>query len=457
MAFMEETSLGLLANMVSLLLLSGGSLRRVSTRALAGARLLLNLSVCDTLDRERQLKVPLNEDPTTLLDQGFYFMGRVLHQRTVNPEAFARTMLVAFNPMKKMEITTMGDNKFLFRCAHKGDFNRILDGSPWHYEHHLLVLQEVADDEDHNSMELNHCPFHVQVAKIPFRSYSREFAEMVGNSIGTFMEAELTPEGRPKGPALRLRISLDITQPLIRVVNLQAKDGSIRLAPVTYEKLPLFCVECGMLDHHKRDCETTTTSKEKKNSQAQYGDWLRAKPPRTLAAGFVPPKKKATGSSSSNPTDTGTCVEEPTTVKDGGGSSPSERTQNEIPLSTSLDATLLNMDATRPIVQTIAVDDLMNTEEVSAPTKTNDQLHTQMTIQDPMTAQKDKECTITKKRSLQEESLCTHQEGPPRKQPKITGHDNSTSTSAEVRCSPASCNDDLVLELPRLGLALDNS
>lgn len=48
---------------------------------------------------------------------------------------------------------------------------------------------------------------------------------------------------------------------------------------VKYERLPIFCYWCGMIDHDETDCMQWMHSKESlRAEEKQYGLWLRATP-----------------------------------------------------------------------------------------------------------------------------------------------------------------------------------
>ncbi|EPS65140.1 hypothetical protein M569_09639, partial [Genlisea aurea] len=218
-----------------------------------------------------------NEEDTSL-----YMVGKVLNPRPVNPETVAKQMRRAFNPLQEMSVKFLGENKFLFRFQHSGDFAKVEEGRPWHFENHLLVLNAVPPGGYAGSVTLNHCPFTVQIHNLPFLSFPRGAAEALGNRIGQFLNAELDAKGDSKVAALRLRIALDIRQPLIRALPVPAEDGSMVLAAVTYEKLPIFCSECGRLDHQVRYCKSARDKPTTDRNNPQYGPWLKATRPRFL-------------------------------------------------------------------------------------------------------------------------------------------------------------------------------
>lgn len=57
------------------------------------------------------------------------------------------------------------------------------------------------------------------------------------------------------GEFLRVRIILDITQPLPRCYKLWVERKLVGWVGLKYERLPNFCYWCGSVGHGNRDCE----------------------------------------------------------------------------------------------------------------------------------------------------------------------------------------------------------
>ena len=77
---------------------------------------------------------------------------------------------------------------------------------------------------------------------------------------------------------MRIRVDIEITKPLRRFIMLSNTTGKNDLwAQLSYERLPLFCYDCGIIGHSKIECimEKGTVDMIKPR---QYGDWLRAEP-----------------------------------------------------------------------------------------------------------------------------------------------------------------------------------
>ncbi|BFG21547.1 hypothetical protein CerSpe_078210 [Prunus speciosa] len=78
------------------------------------------------------------------------------------------------------------------------------------------------------------------------------------------------------GSYLRIRVLLDVGRPLRRwlAVRLPDDSGTVEWVQLRYEKLPITCFLCGMLDHGEKECGLFT-GKERADSDKPYGLWFQ--------------------------------------------------------------------------------------------------------------------------------------------------------------------------------------
>lgn len=81
------------------------------------------------------------------------------------------------------------------------------------------------------------------------------------------------------GNFIRIRVSLDISQPLCRGRLITLEDGKTHWVSFKYERLPNLCYWCGRLTHNDRDCEAWIESEGNLNpDDQQFESWLQAPP-----------------------------------------------------------------------------------------------------------------------------------------------------------------------------------
>ena len=78
---------------------------------------------------------------------------------------------------------------------------------------------------------------------------------------------------------MRVRVTIDISQPLCRGKVVLLDSGKEMWVPFKYERLPSLCFWCGCLTHHDRDCELWVESEGSLTPESQqFGPWLKAAP-----------------------------------------------------------------------------------------------------------------------------------------------------------------------------------
>ncbi|KAH9728008.1 hypothetical protein KPL70_008866 [Citrus sinensis] len=166
----------------------------------------------------------------------------------------------------------MGDNIFMFKFASEEEKKRVLMGGPWHFDRALIVLTEPTGIEDIKNQSFTHTTFWVQLHNIPIMCMNKEAIQKLGEKIGTVKKVETDEAGECIGQFARARISIDISQPLKKIVFLQQADGKTPM-PILYEKLPDFCFYCAHIGHQYREC---LRYKGQQKEDLPYGGWMRA-------------------------------------------------------------------------------------------------------------------------------------------------------------------------------------
>ncbi|KAL0421071.1 UNVERIFIED_CONTAM: hypothetical protein Slati_3130000 [Sesamum latifolium] len=154
-----------------------------------------------------------------------------------------------------MEITQLSEQRLLLRFNHIIDKQRALDGCPWSFEKHILILNTILENENPMQVNLQCCDFFVHIHDLPLNMMNVGVATLLGNRIGVFKELETDSTGRSWGASLRIRIGLNVNQPLKKALKVRSTSGEELLARLTYERLPNFCYLCGMLGHMDKYCE----------------------------------------------------------------------------------------------------------------------------------------------------------------------------------------------------------
>lgn len=124
-----------------------------------------------------------------------------------------------------------------------------------------------------------HLPIWARFYDIPFKGRGNDDnARVLGNKIGVFMEASKSKRsGFDK--SMRIRVKVDVHEPLKDSVKLEIRGGQIFSIPVKYERLPMVCFFCGRLGHGTNECVEVDGDG---SPVKRYGMSLRASPWKTF-------------------------------------------------------------------------------------------------------------------------------------------------------------------------------
>ncbi|KAG8493752.1 hypothetical protein CXB51_011229 [Gossypium anomalum] len=134
------------------------------------------------------------------------------------------------------------------------DMGRVLTGSPWTFNNHLLVLHRLQWGEDPLKVPLIYTPFWVQIHDVPARLFSEKLAAQLGNFLGSFLGYDGANLGKENRNYMCIRAQIDIRRPLKRKKQVLF-NGICSYVRFKYEHLSLFCFYCGRLGHNDSFCK----------------------------------------------------------------------------------------------------------------------------------------------------------------------------------------------------------
>ena len=202
-------------------------------------------------------------------------------RRIINVEAITRTFKPLWRAEKSISARDIGDNIVLFEFEEKADLERVLLLEPWSYDKYLVAFRHLEEDTEIESLAFDHAVFWVQIENLPILSQRREVAESLGASIGEVLKSTGSDAELGGGKGLRVRVRVNITQPLSRGRKIGMARGREGWVSFKYERLPNFCFWCGVLTHREKDCEYWLRNHERLNKADQgYGPWLKAEQDR---------------------------------------------------------------------------------------------------------------------------------------------------------------------------------
>ncbi|XP_030941555.1 uncharacterized protein LOC115966462 [Quercus lobata] len=204
--------------------------------------------------------------------------AKFLTKRALNIDAIAKTFTPLWRSVNGFKIKKEGDHVVLFTFDNKEEMEKVIGAEPWSFDKHLMVLQCYDRDIDVKDMEFNRASFWVQVHDLPVRFRRRKVAEQICEAAGRINTS--TDDSDLEGENfMRVRVSVDITQPLCRGRVISLDNGKELWVSFKYERFPNLCYWCGCLTHNDRDCPLWIESGGSlKTESQQFGSWIKAAP-----------------------------------------------------------------------------------------------------------------------------------------------------------------------------------
>lgn len=209
-------------------------------------------------EEESKRVVEIKDDDIDETDRDFQssVACKSLSIQTIKADGFSNLMPKIWGLEGNIKITKAGKNLFICKFRNQRFKNRVIWGGPWSFDDAIILFEEPKGNSSIEELDFRYVDFLVHFHNLPRVCFCRKYAEALGNSIEKFMEAESDEKGKMEGENLRVKVRLDINQPLRRGTNI--KTGSMaekKWIKITYEKLPDFCYFCGKLRHIDQECE----------------------------------------------------------------------------------------------------------------------------------------------------------------------------------------------------------
>ncbi|XP_058746072.1 uncharacterized protein LOC131618942 [Vicia villosa] len=207
--------------------------------------------------------------------------GKLWTDNHFNTRAFINTMIGAWKLKHQVETQELSKNLFLFRFATKRDLESVLRNGPWSFDRNLLILTRVSGEEQPSALNMHFGVFWVRIYELPLMLRTEAMARKLGGILGSLEEVDQNDAHR-NGRFLRIKVSIDLKQPLKRGTVVRFKEKNLRVF-FKYERLPTFCFVCGKVGHQLKDCDSVGELSEEgfeelEEQELSYGTWLRASP-----------------------------------------------------------------------------------------------------------------------------------------------------------------------------------
>uniref|UniRef100_A0ACD5UBT0 Uncharacterized protein n=1 Tax=Avena sativa TaxID=4498 RepID=A0ACD5UBT0_AVESA len=201
-------------------------------------------------------------------------VGKVCSPRKLVIGALERAMQRAWGLHGPANFKDIGENRFVVRFTSEGDWKHVRKGGPWQFDFSVVLLKDNDGSTRPSEMVFDTLDMWIQVLDLPMDMMNKVYGELIGGWIGKFISVDVDADGMAWGKDLRIRVSVDVDQPILRGVNLKSSEDEEEGCwyDLKYEKIPHFCFDCGRLVHDVGGCVA------EKGAVPQWGEWLRATP-----------------------------------------------------------------------------------------------------------------------------------------------------------------------------------
>ena len=170
-------------------------------------------------------------------------------------EIIAKTFTLFWRAKNGFKIQSFGDHKILFTFNNKEVVDKILDGEPWSFDKHLVVMCRYENDSLLEDIQFEKTKLWVQVHGIPIKYMTIEVVKKICSVLGE-VSAPKDPKIYDGGHFIRVQVSIDLSLPLCRGRLISVGEGGKQVwISFKYERLPNLCYWCGRLTHNDKDYE----------------------------------------------------------------------------------------------------------------------------------------------------------------------------------------------------------
>ena len=190
----------------------------------------------------------------------FVLAAKFFTRRSINIEAVARTFRPIWHPKRNFVVSAAGGNIQLISFELEVDAEKFLQGEPWAFDRHLVVLQWYDGSCPVQDLSFDRTLFWVQIHNLPFSLMTVEAAISLGSTLGMVSRPKDGVEMKG-GNFMWVRVALDVTKPLSRGRMIMWDQGREGWVSFMYERLPNICNWCGLLMHDDKDYDVWLNSK----------------------------------------------------------------------------------------------------------------------------------------------------------------------------------------------------
>lgn len=163
------------------------------------------------------------------------------------------TLLSKWAEFGEIFISDLPNGFLLIRCSTKLAMKHILLGGPWSVNGIILQLSLWKPFFEPTFAQLNTAAIWVQFHNLPVECWDGETLETIAGNFGNLIEIDEFTSSLARSRFARVYIESDLSKPICRGFWL-GDDLHRVFVVVMYERLPIFCYNCGLVGHGSKSC-----------------------------------------------------------------------------------------------------------------------------------------------------------------------------------------------------------
>lgn len=117
------------------------------------------------------------------------------------------------------ELIDLEKGFYVARFYSEADYNRVLEEGPWIIMGHYLTVMKWKPNFRPSLVKITSNLVWIRLPKVPLEFFNDTSLRRVGNSFGRVVKIDQTTVGSARGRFARIFVELDLSTPLIPMVN----------------------------------------------------------------------------------------------------------------------------------------------------------------------------------------------------------------------------------------------
>ncbi|PPD96872.1 hypothetical protein GOBAR_DD06140 [Gossypium barbadense] len=203
-------------------------------------------------------------------------IGKIMATEFSNREVMYRVFKSLWFTKEEVDFVALREGTVIVKFGCLEDQSRILNLTSWLFDRCLFSMVPFKNGKAIDTYEFWMAPFWLRIYNIPIELMDRQTDLDIGNAIGELVAIDWKDRNGRRTEFIRIKVKINVLNPLRRVVKLVDKDGTETIGVLKYERLPDFCYECGKIGHTVKTCTINKESEVMSGLNTQFGSWLRA-------------------------------------------------------------------------------------------------------------------------------------------------------------------------------------